>query len=192
VDWDSYKTDISQEYKNQEKGKRHVHDVLCEIISNTKPTVLMYDHGSHEIADFVAFRELDRIIQVEIYHVKASDNQKTGDRVSYLYEVCGQAEKSLIWTKSVNVLKDKIYNRLLNSDNEVQLLGTTDKIKIGLQNDLDRMLDSGKQFKFEIFAVQPGLSKIGISEKLSHLLASTDDYIISNANNESLRVLCSK
>ena len=192
IDWDSFKTDISQEYKNQEDGKRHVHDVLCEIITNTKPTVLIYDHGSHEIADFVVFHEYDRIIKVEIHHVKASDNQKTGDRVSYLYEVCGQAEKSLIWTKSINVLKSKIIARLQNEDNEVQLLGTTNKIKIGSQNDLNRMLDSGKQFKFEIFAVQPGLSKSNITEKLSHLLASTDDYIISNANNEYLRVLCSK
>jgi len=192
IDWDSYKTDISKEYKNQEKGKRHVHDVLCEIISNSKPTVLIYDHGSHEIADFVVFRESDRIINVEIHHVKAADNQKTGDRVSYLYEVCGQAEKSLIWTKSINVLKDKINDRSLKKDNEVKLLGTDNKIKIGSKADLDRMLASGKQFKFEIFAVQPGLSKSNISEKLSHLLASTDDYIISNANNEYLRVLCSK
>lgn len=192
VDWDFYDTDISQEYKNQEKGKRHVHDVLCEIISNSSPTVLIYDHGSHEVADFVVFHEHDRLIKVEIYHVKASDNQKTGDRVSYLYEVCGQAEKSLIWTKSRHILKSKINDRLLNSDDEVQLLGSTDKIKIGTQNDLDRMLNSGKQFKYEIFAVQPGLSKSNMSEKLSHLLASTDDYIISNANNENLRVLCSK
>ena len=192
VDWDSYSTDISQEYKNQEKGKRHVHDVLCEIISNSKPTVVIYDHGSHEIADFVVFHENDRLIKVEIYHVKASDNQKTGDRVSYLYEVCGQAEKSLIWTKSIKILKSKIKDRLLKPDNEVQLLGTANKIKVGTQNDLDRMLDSGKQFKFEIFAVQPGLSKSNMSEKLSHLLASTDDYIISNANNENLRVFCSR
>jgi len=192
IDWDSYNTDISEEYQNPAQGKRHVHDVLCEIILATNPTVLIYDHGSHEIADFIVLRETDRRILVEIHHVKAADNQQTGDRVSYLYEVCGQAEKSLIWTKSINVLKKKINDRLLNKDNEVQLLGTNNKIKKGSKTDIDRMLDSGKQFKYEIFAVQPGLSKENISEKLSHLLASTDDYIISNANNESLRVWCSK
>jgi superfamily II DNA or RNA helicase len=192
IKWEDYDTDISKEFKNPEAGKRHIHDVLCEILIESNPTILIYDHGSHEMADFIVLREYDTYNQVELYHVKAADNKDTGDRVSYLYEVCGQAVKCLIWTKDKNTLKTKIEDRLKNKDNEVKLLGSDNKIKYGSQDDLDRILSSEQTFRYEIFAVQPGLSQNDISEKLSHLLSSADDYISTNANNELFKVLCSE
>lgn len=192
IKWEDYNTDISKEFKNPSTGKKHVHQALCEILVESNPTVIIYDHGTHEIADFVVIRETETVNKIEIYHVEAADIEDTGDRVSYLYEVCGQAEKSLIWTKDILTIKKKIKDRLKNKDNDVLLLSTDNKIKHGTQADLTRVFDSGKSFKYEIFVVQPGLSKTDISEKLSHLLASTDDYIRSNANNEFLRVWCSE
>jgi len=191
IDWDYFRTDISKEFKNPKKGKRHIHDVLFEIIKEASPSIIVYDHGTGELADFIVIKDNIASVNVELYHVKASDTDQTGDRVSYLYEVCGQAEKSLIWTKSISTLKVKIIDRLKNNDDSVKLLGTNDKIKHGDYKELKRILSLDKTFKYKIVIVQPGLLKDNLTEKLSHLLASTDDYVRSNANNEELMVWCS-
>lgn len=192
IDWDSYETDISKEYKNPTEGKRHIHDVLFEILADRNPQILIYDHGTGEIGDYIIINEMEREIHIEIFHVKAADTEETGDRVSYLYEVCGQAEKSLVWTKNRSTFLTKLNKRLEKGDNEVQINGNQDKVKIGTTEQIQAIFGPDKVLKFDIAIVQPGLSQNGLSEKLSHLLAATDDYIRSNANNERLRILCSE
>lgn len=160
-------------------------------MADRNPQILVYDHGVGEIGDFIIINERDREIHIEIFHVKAANTDKTGDRVSYLYEVCGQAEKSLIWTKNRSTFLSKLNQRLEKADDKVRIDGNQDKVKIGSPEKIQDIFEADKVLKFDIAIVQPGLSLNGLSEKLSHLLAATDDYIRTNANNERLRVFCS-
>ena len=55
--------------------------------------IIIYDHGSGELADFITIKN-DSEINIELYHVKASKNSvPTGNRVDEVYEVSGQAGK---------------------------------------------------------------------------------------------------
>jgi len=55
--------------------------------------VVYYDHGSGEVADFLALTERDGYVTVELFHCKGA---RGNDRVGDAYEVCGQAVKSVI------------------------------------------------------------------------------------------------
>ena len=55
--------------------------------------------GSGEIADLVAIRIDPEGLLVRLVHCKCSHGEKTGARVADLYEVCGQAQKSIMWRR---------------------------------------------------------------------------------------------
>lgn len=184
VDWQQLDTDISKEFGNPiEVGKKSIHQAIEEMILQKDFDCVFYDHDTGEIGDFIAIKEIGREIHVEIYHAKAAKAQQTGDRVEYLYEVCGQAQKSVIWTSGRQIFFNKLLQRID---------GRTERFRKGNLEVLNRLKESGKVLKFEIFAIQPGISKSRLSLKLSHLLAATDDYISTNGNNERFRVLCSE
>jgi len=48
-----------------------------------------------------------------------------------------------------------------------------------------------KLFEFEIILVQPGITKSGLSEKISSVLAATDDFCV-NQGYLPIRVFCSE
>lgn len=118
---------------------------------------MMMDTG--EIADIVSVK-IDmqhQKILFHLYHCKYSHGELPGARVSDLYEVCGQAEKSNIWND--NVLG--IVQRMVERENMRQRsCGETRFEKGNLQtlNMLKKMVRAGFETEFEISIVQPGVS----------------------------------
>jgi hypothetical protein len=184
IDWPALNADITKEFgASALPGKRSIHDVIEEILLLEDYDCIFYDHDTGEIGDYITIKEHQREIRIGIYHAKAAKAQQTGDRVEYLYEVCGQSQKSVIWTSG----RQTFFNKLLQ-----RIDGRTERFRKGDLTFINRLKDTDKVLKFEIIAVQPGISKTDLSEKLSHLLAATDDYIGTNGNNERFRVWCSE
>lgn len=172
-DWELYNVNIEKEfYKLDEKQtgfKNSIHEGVENHLKKTNYDIIIYDHGSGEIADHITIKN-GSTIEVVLYHAKKSGAAESGDRVNDVYDVCGQAVKSLIWTSSKTTFKDKINSRIKEN---------CSKFIIGDETLLNEILSQSKPIKYSITIVQPGISKNNLSEKISTVLASSESYIES-------------
>lgn len=179
--WDDFNADITKEFgRVSNSNKISIHDTLRDYLKNKNMDVLIYDHGTGEMADFIVLENLRNEIKVELYHVKAAGGNNPSDRVNDVYEVCGQANKSLIWTTNRSVFKSKMANRTSNNG---------DKFILGDFSKVNEILNEQKVLKFHIIIVQPGISRGSLTEKIGTVLAATDDFVRKNGNNEVLKIL---
>lgn len=177
INWNGTNTDITKEFyanaaaKAANGNRNSIHDTLeSKYITNASP-VLIYDHGTGEIADFISLEEHADHIAVNLCHVKGSGGNDPGDRVNDVYEVCMQAVKSQAWTANKQTFKQKVANRVN---------GKGHKFLLGDLNEFNRLMDCGKRMVYHFTIVQPGLSQQEFSPKLSYILAAADDSITNN------------
>lgn len=154
--------------------------------------VIFDDDDSGESADIVAMKLAagDRLI-VHLFHLKYSSGkqQNTGARVDDLYEVCGQAQRSVVWKHPLQKLFDHL--RYRESKRQTDYNGES-RFEKGTATDLARIEKKAKvlELDFEVFIVQPGLSKSKVSNSQLDLLAATETYLIDTYA-VSLRVISS-
>lgn len=184
-DWNATNTDITREFYEdaQEKidnGNRNsIHETLHTKLVAENYDILIYDHGTGEVADFITMKEFADKIQINLYHVKGSTGNNPGDRVADVYEVCIQAVKSQAWTTNKHTFNNKIKNRT-RWHNE--------KFIVGDKDSFTALMSNIKRTEFVFSIVQPGISQATFSPKLSHILAATDDSLI-NSGYEPLNVI---
>ena len=188
IEWEENGVDIECEIDNPSHGKISIQEFLNKYLSGKEYDFLYYDHGTGEIADFIAAKEHDKRIVLQFYHCKGSGGEKSGDRVNDVYEVCGQVIKSSMWT-DLKKLKRKLKARMITHQN------SSDNPNNYIRDSYDKFLEvlaSGetKMFEFEIILVQPGIAKSRISEKSSSVIAAADDFCV-NQGYLPIRVFCS-
>lgn len=171
VDWSARKIDIGLEFGPASPSGVSIHDGLELMLTEMAPAVVYYDHGSGEMADFVtATVEGDRLV-IRLYHCKGSGRDAAGHRVGDAYEVVSQATKSVIWALKQRVL-NHIRRRFAGNHGGAKFVrGTID--------DLETLLSgyAAAQIDYQFIAVQPGLKKAGLPQKLSNILAASDDHL---------------
>ena len=70
IDWKMYKTDIRTECSANGSSKVSIQDTIRQILENDSDCdYLIFDHGSGEIADFIAIKETDNAIQISLYQI---------------------------------------------------------------------------------------------------------------------------
>lgn len=83
--WNNANTDITREFystaqeKNNNNSRNSIHETLHDILLNEHNNVLIYDHGTGEVADFITVNELNDKIEIKLYHVKGSSGANPGD-----------------------------------------------------------------------------------------------------------------
>jgi hypothetical protein len=189
IEWEENGVDIECEFGEAKDGKISIQDFLNKYLSEKDFDFLYYDHGTGEIADFITAKEYDNRVVIQFYHCKGSGGKKPGDRVEDVYEVCGQVIKSSMWT-DINKLRRKLKNRMKTHEK------ANDNPQNYIRDSFDRFLGilasrETKLFEFEIILVQPGITKSGLSEKISSVLAATDDFCV-NQGYLPIRVFCSE
>ena len=170
IAWNDYQTDIRCEYGKATQGKKTIQNVLYEILNHDdNSNYLVYDHGSGEIADFIAIKDTDQTIKVMLYHVKAMKGQNFNSDLDDIYEITQQAIKSIIWLKSRGTLLEKMRSRRKSSHCIM---------KKGQFSELEKTLKQNKLFTARICIVQPAISKNNpFPEKYQEVLAATSFYI---------------
>jgi superfamily II DNA or RNA helicase len=138
--------------------------------------IIYNDDDSGEIADIITIKNLDESIEVELYHLKFALEGKVSNQIKNFYEVCGQAQKSLIWK-----YKDgrEFIDHLIKREHKKNKVNQT-RLKKGVIEDLDNLLDVVKRTKpvnFDIYIVQPSLSKANPSDSILNLLGVTANHI---------------
>lgn len=183
-DWVRANVDIQREFGAGRGGKISIHEGIERQLSASANAVVYYDHGSGEIADFVAIESMGDELTVRFYHCKGAGNAAPGHRVGDMYELAGQAVKSVIWT-----LKQRIIGHIRRRFTHRK--GSHKFVK-GDLNILEQLLNDTPAAKihFEFIAVQPGLRKQGFPVELGNVLAAANDHIV-RAGFSPLRVLAS-
>ena len=137
---------------------------------------------SGEIADIIALKQHEEFISIQLYHLKFAKSGSVSHRVDDLYEVCGQAVKSVNWkfkdSKEFfgHLLRREIKKRKGKSCSRIEL-GSKEKISF-----FKEIARKGYPIEFEIFIVQPGLSGSNPTAEQLSLLGVVDSYVKGKAN----------
>jgi len=131
--------------------------------------------GKGEVADIVALRRGDDKVSVGLWHCKYSGGEAAGARIGDLYEVCGQAQKCVHWREEPR----RMLKHLLHQEDTRLKSGRSSRIEHGTRTDLHRLSLATRQlaFDYEIFIVQPGLSKSKLAPAFLDVLGATELFL---------------
>ncbi|ESU27086.1 helicase [Flavobacterium limnosediminis JC2902] len=192
IAWDWTGIDLSKEAQGVNPFK--IDSIQYRVIQRLLQDdfdIIYDDDYSGEIADVITIKETDREINIQFYHLKFAKDGNINTRVDNFYEVCGQAQKSIHWKHKRGT---EFFEHLLRRKLKIRNGSDRSRLEKGTAQDLERLLTIAKNRKpmnFEIFIVQPSLSKQNVSESIMTLLGVTDNYL-KEVGNINLKVIVSK
>lgn len=188
IDWNALGVNIKSESQGRERKTDSIQYATIHNIVDQTADIIFDDDGSGEIADIVSVKidMENRKVGFHLYHCKYSGGDRPGARVSDLYEVCGQAEKSIMWND--NVLE--IVQRMIERENIRKRNYDETRFEKGdlhTLHKLKKMVKSGFETEFEISIVQPGVSISEITNSMKQIILATDTYL---KDTYGLRLTC--
>ncbi|XYJ92670.1 DEAD/DEAH box helicase family protein (plasmid) [Cupriavidus necator] len=174
--------------------KKEAQGVTCEtdsiqfkVIQELKEVggydVIYDDDGSGESADVVGIKvneeQAGATISVDFYHCKYSQESTAGARVGDLYEVCGQAQKSISWLLS-QLRNTELFIHLLRRDPKVRGGQELSRYRKGDRDILQTIRNRSRMasLKLRVFIVQPGLSRAKATPEQLSLLSVTESFLL--------------
>lgn len=144
------------------------HKVLHDCRENGA-SLVFNDDGAGESADVVAVAEDGDLVTIKLFHCKYSKDKNPGHRIGDLYEVCGQAVKSVKWKWEPKALLLHLKNRADKG------IGRERRFFHGDDQTLNRLLKKLEygEVRFEFWIVQPGLTSADVPSDLVRVLKST-------------------
>jgi len=180
VDWKNVGVDIQREFLEgvDPAVDNSLHGYLKRQLTDEPYDVVVYDHGTGEIGDFLTIKEAIGTIEFSVFHCKGSAGLEAGARVDDIYEVAGQVVKSLIWLKKPQDLLEKIRSRLKQGSCFLK----------GDANSLRALFDRArtKSLNFTLYCVQPGLSASQLSSKLTGPMGAARDYVARSCGGKTV------
>jgi len=187
--WDWTGTNIRKESQGPGKDLDSIQRrVIVEMLASGRHDVIYDDDGSGEAADVIAIRKEGRTLRVEFVHCKFSNADAPGARVDDLYQVLGQAQKSVRWREFPKIflqhLRAREARRLRSGGHSRYELGDAAIVNGWLAewNDMS--------YEFSIAVVQPGYSKAHANEAHLRLLAATEAFLMETWG-IPFRMICS-
>lgn len=170
--------------RKESQGPDRDHDsiqarVLGHLLGLADWDLVIDDDGTGEIADLVALVADEQELRVTLVHCKFSSEDAPGARVADLYELCGQAQKSVRWRRSI----DHMFRQLIRREkNRARRTGRSGFMK-GDAATLHELHDRARllQPRFTIAIAQPGVSQASASTSQLELLGSTEVYLQETA-----------
>lgn len=182
--WGWSGVDITSESQGEQRQSDTIQAKVIQTLSNDSSYVIIFDDdGSGEAADVVAIRvagsfEKPQRMEIEFYHCKYSHGPEPGHRLADLYEVCGQAQRSIWWAASPAKKRD-LFTHLMrreklrrNGDKPTRFERGSIEMLLNL-----REMSSLVEVTFAIWIVQPGLSKGAVSLEQLKLLGVTHNHL---------------
>ena len=181
LDWTG--TNLRKESQGPAKDGASIQARIISELKTKGYAVVFDDDGKGEVADIVAVRiEGDQnapaSIEVDLYHCKYSHADTPGRRIEDLYEVCGQAQKSISWVVSPNKKTD-MFTHLLRRESLRQEAGAPSRFEAGDEEQVLTLRDMSRLLpvNFKIYIVQPGVSRANASPEQLGLLSVTENYL---------------
>ena len=173
LDWKDVNYKIESLYKKGRKRKNSIQEYMMIQLANKGAKIVFNDDNAGESADIVAvFLEAD-LIRFELVHCKYS-KEKSGARLSDLYEVCGQAIVSLRYKWK----PEELVKHMERRDKSGVLRGK--RFYHGNASDLDEIKAALKytDVKFEFAIAQPGVEKAKITDDMNNMLGSVYSTVV--------------
>jgi superfamily II DNA or RNA helicase len=180
--WDWTGIDLKQESQGTAKTKTSIQFRVIERLCKQDYDIIFDDDGKGEAADVVAIQlreaEKEKWIDVEFYHCKFSKDVP-GARVKDLYEVCGQAQKSIHWMER-HEKHVELFSHLLRREPKRSKSRQATRFEKGDHDELVKIKEMSEVWpvRLKIFVVQPGLSKAKVSQSQLQLLSVTDNHLL--------------
>ena len=161
--------------------------MIQSLVDTKRHCIIFDDDDAGEIADVVSFIDESDKITIQFYHCKYSHGDNPGSRVADLYEVCGQAEKSIKWCQD----PPSIMDRLLKREVARARWGET-RFEIGNIKKLKEIKNKMRIFpaQIEVFIVQPGIDSNALTDDMLRILGGTSSYLMDTYSIK-LKVVCS-
>lgn len=160
--------------------------VIDRLRTERQWDVVIDDDGSGEAADIVALAVEEDMLLIRLVHCKYSSKETGGARVKDLYEVCGQAQKSVRWKDARRLIA-----HLIGRERRRQVKHGRTGFEVGNETVLTSLQDQARTLRprMQISIAQPGLSAATVRDEQLHLLACTEVYLHETASAQ-LDVLC--
>ncbi|MBA3925549.1 DEAD/DEAH box helicase [Listeria rustica] len=183
IDWGALGVNIRSESQGKVRKSDSIQYATIHNIVDQSSDVIFDDDGTGEIADIISIKidEELRRVSFHLYHCKYSSGALPGARVKDLYEVCGQAEKSIMWNDNILELVQRMIlreNKRFGNDSETRF----EKGDLQTLHMLKKMVKSGFETNFEISIVQPGVSRAKMTSSMNQIILSTDAYLRDTYN----------
>jgi superfamily II DNA or RNA helicase len=186
LDWSG--VDLRKESQGTERDEASIQfRVIKHLLAERDWEVVINDDGSGEAADVVALAVDDDALLIKLVHCKFSSEDAPGGRVADLYEVCGQAHKSVRWKRAPELIEHLI-RRERNRQTKYGRVGFEAGGEAKLRS-LEYRVRALRP-RLEITIAQPGLSAASVSDSQLQLLACTEVYLHETAL-AKFEVLCS-
>lgn len=177
--WNWLGVDISVESQTDLKITTSIQYHTIQKILD-KYDVVFDDDGSGEVADIVGIKNLnDETLIIDLYHCKYCPSSngvaKAGSRVDDVYQVAGQAVKSVKWLYNA----EDLINRLVEREGKRLKQKLASRIDKGSYADLIQLAKIARyaNARFGISIVQPAISFQVISPEIQTILGATEAYI---------------
>lgn len=180
-DW----TGINLSNESQGIDPKKTDSIQFKVISELKEgdyDIVYDDDYSGEIADIITVKQFDEYINIQLYHLKFAKAGAVSQRVDDLYEVCGQAIKSVNWKFKES---KEFFEHLLRREIKKRKGKSCSRIEIGSKDKISYFKEiarKGYPVEFEIFIIQPGLSSSNPTVEQLSLLGVVDSYLKGKAN----------
>jgi superfamily II DNA or RNA helicase len=150
--------------------------------------IVIDDDGKGEVADLVGLQLDDDGLLIKLVHCKYAHGAAPGSRLDDLYEVCGQASKSVSWRRSDMV---PFFGYLDRRARQKQQRTGVSPFLVGNERAFYRLQDEAqvRKRRLEVVIAQPGLSAGAVSDAQLEVLASTESYL-RNTVNAPLTIWC--
>jgi hypothetical protein len=173
--------------KESQGTEKLVDSVQARVIRELRTRdyhMIIDDDAKGEAADVVAIRIQGELtaptgIEVEFYHCKYSGGPEPGQRIDDLYEVCGQAQKSIRWMCSSEKRSD-LFTHLLRREANREEAGLPTRYEVGDTEMLQTIREMSHLclVKLTIHIVQPGLCKARATPDQLELLSVTENHLM--------------
>lgn len=153
---------------------RSIQQKFIEYLERGPAAFIIDDDDNGESADIVAIEDTEDTITITLWHCKYASGDTPGNRVNDLYEVCGQAQKSIKWTWNFSNLVSHLTERELRcarGRNTRFIRGNLSSLVVL------RKASRRKYVVFKVGIVQPGLRKDGIGNEHLAILGATSLFL---------------
>lgn len=179
-DWVGVDLNVESQGCNPKKSNSIQYRII-EILKDCNNDVIFDDDGSGEIADVITLKVQEDKIAVELYHLKYASGGTPSKQIKNLYEVCGQAQKSVNWKfkRGKEFLEHLLRRESLREEKQLET-----RFEKGDQQKLIEILDLVNKripLEFDVFIVQPGVSKQLVTSQQLTLFSVTDTYLMERA-----------
>lgn len=174
--WDWSSVNIRKESQGVTREADSIQFNVIRELQKGDYDIVFDDDDSGEAADVVTIRARDNRIGVEFYHCKFSTEDFAGGRIKDLYEVCGQAQKSVRWMEN----PPELFAHLLRREPRREKSVEATRFEKGDRDALFRIKEMSRLLPVDlkVYVIQPGLSVDKASVEQLELLSVTENYLM--------------